>query len=110
MRKISKMIFMLLLILVLTFGYTSIANAAAQADYIGNDEYQELADEDDAEDKKVPANDNKEPAQTDPANKSNESHSQAGSFETSIIMAASGILLIIAGCGYVKYRKYNFKH
>ena len=122
MRKMSKILFMLVLILMLVLGYTSVSKAATEADYTG---YEELADElsDDTnkkeETKTETTTENEkteepetpkatEDTQKDVANKSTQPHTQAGSFETKAIVSAGVIVLALAGFGYVKYKKYSF--
>lgn len=123
MRKMSKILFMLVLILMLVFSYTSISNAATEADYTG---YEELADElSDDTNKKEEETKTEEKTETttettgndepetpkpteDVSNKSTEPHTQAGSFETKAIVSTGAVVLVLAGVGYSKYKKYNF--
>lgn len=123
MRKMSKILCMLVLVLMLVFSYTSISNAATEADYTG---YEELADElSDDTNKKEEETKTEEKTDTatettgkeepetpkpaeDKSNKSTEPHTQAGSFETKAVVSAGVIVLVLAGVGYSKYKKYNF--
>ena len=107
MRKMSKILLMLVLVLMLVFSYTSISNAATEADYTG---YEELSEElsDGSENKTQEETKTEEPEtpkateenKKDVANKSTEPHKQAGNFEVTIIMTSS---IIKHYCHYIKY-------
>lgn len=115
MRKMSKIILMLVLVLMLVLSYSQIANAATEVDYSG---YSEIADEtpnNDAkkeetakEEQKTDAQKTTEDKKDDIANKATEPHSQAGSFETKAIVSIGAVVLVLAGVGYIKYKKYNY--
>ena len=106
MRKTGKILFILVLAFMLIGAFTSISKAATEVDYTG---YKEVAEEQD-EDTKGTTETTKttEEQKENLSNKATESHSQAGSFETANIIGTSTVLLIVAGIGYAKYKKYNF--
>ncbi len=112
MRKMSKIIFMVVLMLMLVLSYTSIVKAATELDYSGYKEISEDTTTGNNDDKKVTtdtkAAETNDQTKNDIANKATEPHSQAGSFETKAIVSAGAVVLVLAGVGYVKYKKYNF--
>ena len=118
MRKLSKILAIIAIISMLALGFANISKAATEADYTG---YEEVPDEIDVTPTPTPAPtttatpatqttpETPKPAEnTNPAKKATTAAPQAGSFETPVIIGAASIVLVIAGIGYVKYKKYNF--
>ena len=123
MRKMSKILFILVLILMLVFGYTSISKAATEADYTGYEELaEELGEDTDKKEEETAKETTTEPekqqepetpkpaedTKSDISNKATQPHTQAGSFEATTILTAGAVLLVVAGIGYIKYKKYNY--
>lgn len=112
MRKMSKILAILALILMLVLGYTNISKAATEVDYTGyevDDDYEEIPSDDTPATTTTPAPETPKSTETkNVSNKATQPAPQAGNFETTTIIVASSILLVVAGIGYVKYRKYNF--
>jgi hypothetical protein len=120
MRKLSKILAIIALISMLALGFANISKADTEVDYTG---YAEVPDEIDVTSTltqtpaptttTTPATqttpETPKPAEnTNPAKKATTPAPQAGSFETPVIIAAASIVLVIAGIGYIKYKKYNF--
>lgn len=131
MRKISKILVILVLMAIFTFGYVNVSKAE-EVDYTG---YEEVTDDLEgtpsttgttsttgtpsttgtstttgtSNTKQETAPETPKPAENkNVSNKATTPAPQAGSFQTTVTIVAGTIVLAVAGIGYVKYRKYNF--
>lgn len=117
MRKVVKVLFLLILMSVFVFAFSTKVKAADEFDYSG---YEELPS--DEKESKTPATASTTPENeknaddkndqkvvtTNKANTATTSHIQAGSFEMVALTTLGGVALVAIGIGYNKYKKYNF--
>ena len=120
MRKINKILFLMLLIVMLVFACPATIKAAGETDYSG---YVELNDEpttpaketqkESVESKQTtnstkPSNANQTTNSTTNANTATKPHQQAGKFENAKFVTIYMVTTMLIVVGYIKLKKYNF--
>ena len=135
MKKTSKLLVLLLLVVALIFSFSVKVQAAQILDLSGyadldsaegttktdnaeddKDEYEELEDEsesaeDDKKDTEKETEDSKETddsKEVNKANKADKDHVQAGSFDTVIYVSVATIAIFAIILAYTKIKKYNY--
>lgn len=126
MRKLGEILFIIVAIIMVTFALSTNVKAA-QEDSYGYEDFDKKTTESstttvDAEQKtttddanKTENNDNKDAKETSKEenkeqtpNTATTAHVQAGVFENSMFIIATGVLALSIGFGYKKLKRYNF--